>query len=244
MAEPDEDRRIKTVLPALILIMLSLGIGSLGIHCSETIAHPRDPEVVHRAVVSIGVWPALAVIGLMTLAIVLSPLPSAPIGLAARTAYGDTLGTLYALAGAETAVLAPFAIARLAGQAAVHRWLGRDGTLRLQRSQRTLRAIVFITRLMPFVSFDALSHAAGRTPLSVWRFALAMLAGLLPASLLLAHFGAELASANVGRVQLRLSVLGLIALTPLVLSLVRRYRRHCAVLHQRGWIFGCSRMSN
>ena len=100
------------------------------------------------------------------------------------------------LVEAETAVLTTFAIPRLTGQAAVHRWLGRDGMLRLEGSQHTLMDSVFITRLMPFVSFDALSYAAGRTPLSVRRYALATLAGLPPASFLLAHFGAELASAN------------------------------------------------
>ena len=85
-------------------------------------------------------------------------------------------------------------------------------------------AIVFVTRLLPFVSFDAVSYAAGLSPLSFWRFALATLAGIVPASFLLAHFGAELASADAGRVEFALLILGLGILLPLFLRLIRRSR--------------------
>jgi membrane protein DedA with SNARE-associated domain len=57
----------------------------------------------------------VAVIVSMTLAIVFSPLPSAPIALASGTVYGHTLGTLYVLIGAEVGALAAFGIARLVG---------------------------------------------------------------------------------------------------------------------------------
>jgi len=42
-------------------------------------------------------------------------------------------------------------------------------------------------------------YAAGLTPPSAWRFAVATLAGIVPAGFLLAHFGDELASADAGR---------------------------------------------
>ena len=57
-------------------------------------------------------------------------------------------------------------------------------------------ATVFATRLMPFLSFDVISYAAGLTPLATWRFAVATVAGIVPASFLLAHFGGELASTD------------------------------------------------
>ena len=87
-----------------------------------------------------------------------------------------------------------------------------------------LMAIVFVTRLMPFISFDAVSYAVGLTPLSFWRFTLAPLAGILPASFLLSHFGGELAAADAERVGLAFLVLGLAVLVPLLLRLIRQYR--------------------
>ena len=205
------------ILAALASIYLTLS-------ASGALDYLSEPERLRTAMLSLGLWGPLSVVVLMVLAVVVSPVPSAPIALAAGTAYGHTFGTLYVLMGAEMGALAAFVIARLAGKAAVERWLGRAGVIRLKGSQGMLMAIVFVTRLMPFVSFDAVSYAAGLTPLSFWRFALATLTGILPASFLLAHFGAELASNDAQRVNLTLMVLGLGLLLPLVLRLLRRFR--------------------
>jgi uncharacterized membrane protein YdjX (TVP38/TMEM64 family) len=49
--------------------------------------------------------------------------------------------------------------------------------------------IVFVSRLLPFISFDIVSYAAGLTRLAMWRFAVATLAGIvLTCPLLEGHF--------------------------------------------------------
>jgi uncharacterized membrane protein YdjX (TVP38/TMEM64 family) len=75
--------------------------------------------------------------------------------------------------------------------------------------------VVFATRLLPFVSFDVISYAAGLTPLTLWRFAVATLLGILPASFVLAHFGDELATGDLHGAVLTVLALGLITLLPL-----------------------------
>ena len=85
-----------------------------------------------------------------------------------------------------------FLIARFVAFDAVRRWdLVRRPLdwLEQGRSQNWLMAAVFLTRLAPFLSFDAISYAAGLTPLSFWRFFLATLAGVTPISFLLAYGG-------------------------------------------------------
>ena len=82
-------------------------------------------------------------------------------------------------------------------------------------SQNALMAAVFATRLMPFLSFDVVSYAAGLSPLKPWRFAIATLLGVLPASFLLAHFGDELVSDDLRRAGLTVLVLGTLTLLPL-----------------------------
>lgn len=210
-------RKALVVFGVLAGMYMALSVGG-------ALEYLREPDRLRRMALCLGYWGPLAVVVLMTLAIVISPLPSAPIALAAGTAYGHTLGTLYVLAGAELGALAAFGIARLMGAPVVERWLGQGGSLRLNGSQGTLMAIVFLTRLMPFISFDAVRYAAGLTPLALWRFALATLTGILPASFLLAHFGAELAAADAGRVTVALLVIGLSLLVPLIISLLRRVR--------------------
>lgn len=160
-----------------------------------------------------------AIIVLMTLAIVMSPIPSAPIALAAGAAYGHTAGTLYVILGAEAGALIAFVIARLVGIVTVKKWIGPQVIRRLEGSQNALMGIVFVSRLLPFISFDMVSYAAGVTPLRFWRFALATLAGIIPASFLLAHFGAEMASGESQRIGTTLLLLGGISL---VLVLAKR----------------------
>ncbi|MEO8144499.1 MAG: TVP38/TMEM64 family protein [Betaproteobacteria bacterium] len=151
-----------------------------------------DATALRERIENMGIWGPLAVIALMVLAVLASPIPSAPIAMAAGAVYGHAWGTLYVVAGAEVGALAAFTIARLLGRAVVHRWFGERLPAGMIGSQNALMWIVFASRLLPFVSFDLVSYAAGLTLLSAWRFALATLAGIIPASFLLAHFGHEL----------------------------------------------------
>lgn len=79
-----------------------------------------------------------------------------------------------------------------------------------------------LSRLIPFVSFDIISYAAGLTVISYWRFALATFIGIIPSSFLLAHFGRELATADMKRVGLTLILLSGITIAPFVIKKVRR----------------------
>jgi len=74
-----------------------------------------DGAALREHIVRLGPWGPLAIIGLMAIAIVLSPIPSAPIALTAGVAYGHTWGTLYVLIGAEIGALVAFAVAKLVG---------------------------------------------------------------------------------------------------------------------------------
>ncbi|MDZ7752918.1 MAG: TVP38/TMEM64 family protein [Gammaproteobacteria bacterium] len=222
---PHAKGRRRAVFLIPLMVLLTLGAGYVLLDWAGALALLRDPEALQDAIAASGWLGPAAIVGLMCTAIVFSPLPSAPIALAAGTVYGHTLGTLYVLLGAELGAIIAFVIARTAGRAAVERWVSPATLRRLQGSQGMLMTMVFLTRLMPFISFDAVSYAAGVTPLAFWRFALATLAGILPASFLLAHFGSELAAGGDDNVVLAVQFLGLGLLIPLMVALVRRLRR-------------------
>ncbi len=184
-----------------------------------------DGAALKEFINRLGLFGPLAIIGLMAVAIVLNPIPSAPIALVAGAVYGHVWGTLYIAVGSETGALIAFTIARLVGYDVVRRWFGDRISLGLLGSQNTLMAIVFATRLMPFISFDIVSYAAGLTPLSWWRFAVATLAGIIPASFLLAHFGGEMASFDSRRIMTAIIALGAITLVPIAVKLLLDHRR-------------------
>ena len=129
----------------------------------------------------------------------------------------------------ETAQMVPsiavmLKIARGLGRPFVERNVGETIGRGLLGSQNTLTFLVFGSRLLPFLSFDMVSYAAGLSALHLWRFALATLAGIIPASFLLAHLGSEAMNGDVQTATW--TALGLGAFTALsVLFAVWRDRR-------------------
>ncbi|OGA08596.1 MAG: hypothetical protein A2W68_13375 [Betaproteobacteria bacterium RIFCSPLOWO2_02_64_14] len=176
---------------------------------------------LRERVAQLGTWGPLMVIGLMVLAILVSPIPSGPVAVAAGAAYGHAWGTLYVLLGAEIGALAAFGLARLLGRDVVQRWFGDRLSVGLLGSQTALMGIVLVSRLLPFISFDIVSYAAGLTALSFWRFAVATLLGIVPASFLLAHFGSEMAASESDRIMVSILALGVITLIPVAVKLIR-----------------------
>lgn len=195
---------------------------------TDVLAAVLDGATLRDEILRLGAWGPIAIIGLMTLAVVASPIPSAPIALTANVAYGHTWGTIYVLIGAEIGALIAFGIARFLGYEAIQRWFGDRLAFRHPRSQHALMGVVFVSRLMPFLSFDLISYAAGVTPLKLWRFAIATLAGIVPASFLFAHFGGELASADATKLAAIILGLGAISIIPIAVKFLRSEKSHPA----------------
>nr|WP_239995077.1 TVP38/TMEM64 family protein [Rhodosalinus sediminis] len=181
-----------------------------------------DRAKVETWVAAAGPWGPLAVVALMSVAVVASPIPSAPIALASGAAYGHYAGTAYVALGSEIGALAAFLIARELGRGPVERLLGDKADHGLLGSQNALTLTVFASRLLPFVSFDAMSYAAGLSRLHFWRFALATIAGILPASFLLAHFGSAAMEGAFDSAEWLVLGLGLMTGLPLLLLALRR----------------------
>lgn len=181
-----------------------------------------EVERLEMFVARAGLWGPVVIVTLMIVAVVASPIPSAPIALAAGAAYGHIWGTVQIVIGAELGALIAFGLARVLGHDVLRRVFGDRVDAGLLGSQAGLTATVFASRLMPFVSFDMVSYAAGLSRLHAWRFALATLAGIIPASFLLAHFGGEAISGDLGRATWAVLGLGLGTGVPLIWVATRK----------------------
>lgn len=171
-----------------------------------------------------GNWGPLIIIGAMVAAVVASPIPSAPIAIAAGAAYGHTFGTIYVIVGAFIGALIAFYLSRWLGQKAVQKWFGEKANRGLLGSQNALTATIFFSRILPFVSFDMISYAAGLSNIKAWRFALATLFGVVPTAFLMAHLG-EMAIEGDSDIAVWFSViLGLAVSIPLLMVLYRKVR--------------------
>ena len=206
---------------AILAALAILGFALLGVwqFAPSVFTEARglmDSERLEMLVARAGFWGPVVIITLMTVAVVASPIPSAPIALAAGAAYGHFWGTVQVVIGAELGALIAFGLARILGHDVLRRVLGDRVDAGLLGSQTALTATVFASRLMPFVSFDMISYAAGLSRLHAWRFALATLVGIVPASFLLAHFGREAVSGDLGRATWAVLGLGLVTGLPLI----------------------------
>ncbi|MEL6169025.1 MAG: VTT domain-containing protein [Pseudomonadota bacterium] len=160
-------------------------VGAMG--AAVVFAPELEPGMVRDAVGRAG---PPAIVLLVAFGIVVSPIPSGAVALVAGALYGTWWGGGLTILGAGLGSSGAFLLSR---------WLGRDGLaqsawglarfLTRSRSQNTLTLIVFATRLVPFVSFDAVSYIAGVTPIAYWRFLMATLLGTAPVCMAFAAAG-------------------------------------------------------
>ncbi|MEW8418822.1 MAG: VTT domain-containing protein [Candidatus Thiodiazotropha endolucinida] len=185
-----------------------------------------DSDRLSNWIAELGYFGPITLIGLMAVAIIVNPIPSAPIALAAGAAYGHAWGTLYVVTGATLGAVTAFTIARLLGYEQMQRIFGQRLHLGWLGSQNALTGLVFVSRLLPFISFDLVSYGAGLTVIKAWRFTCATVAGLLPAGFLLAHFGGELTASSLSRAIFAVLILGVLTVAPFIVRVgVNWYRR-------------------
>lgn len=221
-------KRFSNTQRILIILMIVLGmillyrfVSGLGI-----VGLLADIDRLMESISSSGRVGPLMIIALMMLAIVFNPLPSAPIALASGALYGHAWGTVYVIAGALLGAVTAFSITRHTGYYYVQRLASRSGLPGGRyATQDALMMYVFISRLIPFISFDLVSYAAGLTTLTFWRFVVATFFGLIPASFLLAHFGGEMADMNLSRLTMWVLVAGLVTAPVLIYKIFRYFRK-------------------
>ena len=221
-------RRVGTWLRAAgaVLLLALLAGGYLAFVTDPELQRLLRPETVRAWIAGLGPWGPAALVGSMALAIVFSPVPSAPLALAAGALYGHTWGTVYSVAGAEIGALIAFGLARVLGRPFVARFLPNHvlgDWERKDQSQWLLAGGVLVARLFPFISFDAVSYLAGLTPLKPFLFAIATLVGMIPMTFLFAHLGGAMTAAEEPmRLLNLLALLGLAGLLWIGWTLRRR----------------------
>jgi uncharacterized membrane protein YdjX (TVP38/TMEM64 family) len=150
------------------------------------------PDRISSWLESAGNLAPLLYMAVMASAVVISPIPSLPLDIAAGAFFGPLLGTVYSVAGALIGAVISFMIARLLGRELIERYLGGHVNFCERCSDRILTKIVFFSRLLPVVSFDVISYGAGLTKMSLKHFSMASLFGMIPLTFLYNYSGSVL----------------------------------------------------
>ncbi|MCK5551871.1 MAG: TVP38/TMEM64 family protein [Deltaproteobacteria bacterium] len=133
---------------------------------------------------------------IMAAAVVVSPIPSVPLDVAAGIFFGPLMGTVYSAIGALGGAVVSFLIARFLGREVIERFLGGHINFCQRCSDRLLMKVIVLSRLLPIVSFDVVSYGAGLTKMSLKTFSVATFLGMLPLTFVYNYFGSVV---TVGR---------------------------------------------
>ncbi len=147
---------------------------------------------VRDFILSFGVWAPIVSALLMILQALAAPLPAFVIGFANGLAFGAFWGGMLSLVSATAAAALSFGLAQALGRSAVQGLIGKAG---LESADRWFARYgvyaVLVARLVPIVSFDVISYAAGLTRMSFWGFLGATVLGMLPATFLYSYLGEQ-----------------------------------------------------
>jgi uncharacterized membrane protein YdjX (TVP38/TMEM64 family) len=147
-------------------------------------------DALGERLASYGLWGPLVSLGIMVLQGILAPIPAFVVTFANGLAFGAFAGWLISLAGHALASSVCFAVARRLGRRRVESLVTKRGLGAADRwLERWGPQAVFLTRLVPGISFDGISYAAGLTSISFNRFLVATTLGVIPETLLFAYLG-------------------------------------------------------
>ena len=149
-----------------------------------------DFTVLRDFVASYGAYAALISFLLMILQSVAAPLPAFLLTFANANLFGWWRGAILSWSSAMAGASLCFFIARLLGREAVVKLTSRSGLQNIEEFfKRHGRMSILIARLLPFISFDIVSYAAGLTSVSFWSFFVATGIGQLPATIIYSYVG-------------------------------------------------------
>lgn len=185
------------------------------------LARDLDKDGVEAFVLEFG---PLSIVVLVALGIVVSPIPSGAIAIVAGALYGSFLGGALTVAGAVLGAALAFLLSRHLGRARLQASrLPLADTLTRERSQNALMMTVLVSRLVPLISFDAVSYVAGLTPLALWRFVVATAVGTTPVCLAFAAAGDSAAEGGMSPAMLA-ALTGITLLAPACVLIAKRVR--------------------
>ena len=152
-----------------------------------------DFAVVEEFVASYGPYAMLVSALLMVFQSLIAPLPAFLITFANASLFGWWQGAILSWSSAMVGAALCFWIARLLGRDFVEKLTSKTGLAKIDGFfAKYGRQSVLIARLLPFMSFDVVSYAAGLTSMGFWPFLLATGLGQLPATIIYSYVGGML----------------------------------------------------
>lgn len=220
-------RSLLTIIAVLVVIGSYFLVPSINRFVNKIIYmfSTGDFTVVKQFVASYGVYAAIVSFFLMVFQDVVAPLPAFLITFANASLFGWWQGMILSWVSSMAGASLCFYLARLLGRGMAEKLTTKSGLQSVDRFfDRYGSNCIIICRLLPFMSFDLVSYAAGLTSMSFSSFFIATALGEFPATVIYSYIGGML----VGGAKLFTTALLLIfALSALIILFRKVYtNRH------------------
>lgn len=173
----------------IVGILILLGSAALYFLWKEHVFENFTVARIEVFLLQFGRFAPLVYIALLAISVVISQIPNVPLAIAAGMLFGTFYGGLYSIIGGMLGSLACFTIARFLGVAFLKKIFGKIPVFSDQCKETHLGLLIFLTRLIPFFSFDLISYCSGLTNIPTRTFLLATLLGMTPMTFLFSHLG-------------------------------------------------------
>lgn len=152
-----------------------------------------DVATARAYILSFGIWAPVISFLLMVFQSVAAPLPAFIITFANAAIFGWVWGAILSWSSAMAGAALCFGLARLYGRGVVERLTTKAALTQVDAFFAHFgKWAILVARLLPFVSFDVVSYAAGLTSVGFWEFFWATGLGQLPATLIYSYVGGML----------------------------------------------------
>ncbi|MCQ4922572.1 TVP38/TMEM64 family protein [Tissierella carlieri] len=152
-----------------------------------------DVDAVKGYMLSFGIWAPIISFLLMVFQSVAAPLPAFLITFANAGLFGWVKGAILSWTSAMAGAALCFYISRIYGRNTAEKLTSKFALEEIDGFfDRYGNYAILIARLLPFISFDIVSYAAGLTSMSFWSFFWATGLGQLPATIVYSYAGEKL----------------------------------------------------
>ena len=180
---------MKKIAAGVAILLISIGLYVLW---GKDVFDNFTVEMIEEFVAGFGRFAPLAYIVLLAVSIIISQIPNIPLAIASGMLFGTFWGGFYTIIGGMLGAVACFFIARLLGIAFIKKIIGKVPCFTEHCKEKHLVLLVFLSRLVPFLSFDLVSYCAGLTNIKTGTFMYATFLGMIPMSFLFNYMGEEI----------------------------------------------------
>ncbi len=205
------------LLLAGILLYLLVPAIRTAVNDVVTMFRTGDFDEMREFIAQYGPWAMTVSFVLMVFQSLIAPLPAFFITLTNANLFGWWQGCILSFVSSMVGAALCFYIARVLGRDVVEKICSKGGLRQIDEFfDKYGKKSILIARLLPFISFDYVSYAAGLTSMGFWGFFLATGVGQMPACIVYSYVGGMLTG---GAKLLFMGLLCLFALAILVTML-------------------------